>query len=173
MVDLKIKSLIEQIQNLLTHHEKLLEIIKKEKEALASADLAAIQACTYQKEIELESIRIAESRRQQLSSAIEHDWGLEAGLLKISDIIERLNQSGFLNEAIELSTLVKKLVNVIEQISEMNTYNKEIIQKSLIHVDRMKQNVIRQASSSRDVYSHRGQKKIQGGAATRFISKEA
>lgn len=171
-METRLAELYQALQKLITHHRQLLEAVRAEREALAQADLLAIQKSTYEKESIVESIRLAEASRVQITSAIEVLMGQPEGALKLS-VIVRDSQRYDQKISNDLQASYQALIHLIDRISEQNLQNKELIERSLDHVRQMKDNVLVEGAPKVTTYSAQGTKRVPNASGARLISKEA
>jgi hypothetical protein len=166
---------IQQIQLILQKqigfHRQLLEVVRLERESLINADLKAIQECTFAKEGLIESIRGAESERMRMVGELAMIWRKPAKDLTLNQIIIEI-QGKDLKLADQLRSSLTTLSIMVQRISEQNKANREIVDRSMVHINAMKKNVLGESTPRSDTYSSQGQK-ISPQSSSRLISKEA
>lgn len=171
-METRLAELYQALQKLITHHRQLLDAVRAEREALAQADLLSIQKSTYEKEAIVESIRLAEAIRTQVTAAIESFLGQTEGSLKLAVIVKE-SQRYDQRLSNDLQASYQTLIHLIDRITEQNQQNKELIERSLDHVRQMRDNVLVEGAPKVTTYSPQGTKRIPNASGARLISKEA
>lgn len=170
-VEKTLDQLAQTLEQLLEAHSKLLSVVRLEREALANADLALIQECALNKETQVDAIRLLESARVGLILRLGADFGFASGELTLSGLIVVLQNSRPKLSATFADSL-KRMLHVVGQVDEQNRYNRDLIQRSLSHLQKMKANVLGEAAPKTETYTNQGQR-ANGGAGGRLISREA
>lgn len=169
--DQHLDSIYKSLQSLLGYHRQLMEVVRGERDALASAEVKRVQDSTLQKEALVASIRQCEQRRLEDVSALALFWKRPLRELTLSQII--IAVQGFdLKRADALRSVYQSLQVLVSRIQEQNRYNRELVEKSLSNLDLMKRNVLGESAPKTSTYDLHGQKSNKGGSS-RLISREA
>lgn len=164
-------SIFESLQALTGLHRQLLELVRVEKTALVDADLKAIHAVTAKKQQLVESIREAEKNRLRWIAELGVEWKRHVQELTLPNIIIEI-QAKDPKGAEQLRSIFNALTILIQRITDQNSINRSLVEKSLEHIDQMKKNVLGDSSVRSNTYTPSGQK--SGGApASRLFSGEA
>lgn len=159
------------LQKLIGLHRQLYETCKLEREALVNADVRGIQEQTHAKELVIETIKQQEALRIRATAELSAEWKKPIADLSLRTIILDLQA-----ERPELSAKYQSALNaltiLIERAKKLNESNRDLIERSLEHVNEMKKNVLGEAVPRSDTYTAMGQKTANTGGA-RLISKEA
>lgn len=166
-----IKRLYDTLQKLLTLHRQLLEIVRKEHEALVQADLTQIQDWTLSKQKTLEGISATETERLKITAELAVEWSRPISELSLNAIAERV-QATDLKLADQFRTLNKAILLLIQRITEQNRHNGTLVENFLGHIGQMKRNILGETVPKAETYTQRGQRSggVQGA---RLFSKEA
>ena len=158
------------LQSLIGAYRKLMDVVRAEKAALVNADLRSIQELTYHKEAILFDIQRIENERLSLVSRSEVLWGIDSGMLTVTDVIHRV-QVRRPQVADQLRSSLNALVVLMQRVSEQNRENQELVQKSIEHVESMKANLLGATSPQGGTYNAHGQRSGASGGR-RLIAKQ-
>lgn len=163
--------ILASLQKLIGLHRQLLEACRAEREALVQADLRQIQESTLAKQGLIDSIRHAESQRIDAVSQLSMLWKKPVRELSLPNLIIAV-QGQDPKGAEQLRSVFNALTILIQRITEQNDDNRQLVERSLAHVNDMKRNVLGEAVPKSDTYTPQGQRSgVTGGA--RLISHEA
>lgn len=163
---------LHQILHKLTGlHRQLLDLVRQERETLVQANIQEIEGITFQKQALIEGIHQAESSRLKLLGELALLWRRPIRDLTLPQIIIEV-QGRDPSAAEQLRTQYNALTHLIQRISEQNSDNRALIEKSLEHIHQMKRNVLGEASQKSSVYTPNAQKTVQAQGA-RLLSREA
>jgi flagellar biosynthesis/type III secretory pathway chaperone len=155
---MKLDEWVDQLQTVLNqqvgYHRQLLECVRKEHEALTSANISGIQEITYSKEAFIHAIGQAETKRTEIMSSIVAMVNRGVPLV-LSELIIKV-QGFSLKKADQLRNTLQTLQILTARIREQNTFNGQFLQKSLEHIQVMKRNVLKEQSINPGVYSAKG-----------------
>jgi flagellar biosynthesis/type III secretory pathway chaperone len=170
-IDRYLEPLYACLQKMVGLHRQLYETCKLEREAFVSADVKLITEQTHAKELIIETIRQSESERIRISTFIAADWKVKLSDLTLSFIIREVEPRDSGTSEKFRSTLTALTV-LIERAKKLNESNRELVEKSLEHVNAMKKNVLGEALPATETYGNLGQKLPNTGGA-RLLSTEA
>lgn len=166
-----ITQIYQVLQKLIGFHRQLLDIVRSEREAITNADLKAIQDATYAKTALVEAIRQAEQQRQEFVAELSIQWKRPASDLTLPNIIIAV-QGTDLPAADQLRSAYQALLLLIQRVTEQNSYNKTLVERSLENIHTMKKNVLGEAAPRSDTYTQNGQRQNGGNAGSRLLSRE-
>lgn len=159
------------LQRMLGLHRQLYEVCKMEREAFVAADIKLITEHTHAKELVIETIRQAEAERIRISGLLSLEWKRPLRELTLNFIIQEVEPTDAAR-AERFRSALTALTVLIERARKLNESNREFIERSLVHVNEMKRNVLGEAVPATDRYGSQGQKVAQTGGA-RMLSTEA
>jgi flagellar biosynthesis/type III secretory pathway chaperone len=166
-----VNQILGSLTKLIELHRQLLSVCAMEREALVQADLKAIQDATYSKQTVVDAIKSVESLRVKQVSALAVLLKKPAADLSLSVLVAGI-QATQPKAAEQLRAAYTALTLLIERITEQNTHNRHLVERSLEHVNEMKKNVLGESTPKASTYTAQGQRQSGPGGA-RLISKEA
>jgi flagellar biosynthesis/type III secretory pathway chaperone len=171
-VETPIHDIHQSLQRLIGLHRQLLEIVRLEREALSGADLQGVGDATRAKEVTIAAISVEETTRLKHVSALAFAWKRKISELTLSEIIMVLHDRDT-QAAEQLRTALSALTLLIQRIREQNTYNREVIEQSLRHVNVMKGNIIGERTPRSETYNPQGRRATSRAGATGLIERKA
>lgn len=159
------------LQKMLGLHRQLYETCKLEREAFVAADVRLITEQTHAKELIIETIRQVESERIRISTFIAAEWKVKLSDLTLGFIIREVEPRDAATSE-KFRSALTALTVLIERAKKLNESNRELVEKSLEHVNAMKKNVLGEAVPSTEMYGNQGQK-LPNTAGARLLSTEA
>ncbi len=158
------------------HHE-LLGVVRSENEALVQADISSVQEASAQKQKTVDRIRRTEAVRVSCMARLARSWKKPSDLSMTSLLqsIREINEEGMpgisaVRQSLESS--FETLMRVIPLITQQNTSNQLLVEKSLEHIQSMKRNLLGGSEPASRNYSSEG-KKVSSSTSPRFVSREA
>lgn len=166
----RIDQIYDILQKQIGYHRQLLDLVRAERDALLTADLKAIQDCTYSKEALIEAVRTAEDARHRIVMDLAMIWKKPIKELSLQQII-LIAQGENLAKSDQLRSAFTTLTIMIERIREQNLANSRIVERSMEHISAMKKNVLGESSPKAQTYGTSGQR-VAPSPGARLISKE-
>lgn len=163
--------LLESLQKLTGLHRQLMETIRLEREALVAADIMRIEEATVAKQALVEAIRAAEADRLKNVAEIALVTKRPLRDLTLPNLIV-LIQGEDVKASEQLRTAYNALSLLIKRISEQNKENQKLVEASLVHIQEMKSNVLKESTPKNSTYTAKGQK-ASGVNGARLIQKDA
>lgn len=161
------EKLVSNLEDLIKFYLQLLDLARKEKEALIEADANKIVELNSQKELHLQKIKLADTLRfkhaKELCVMIKADSD-NPRLLEIAQKIP-----GVMGD--QLRNLHKTLDMVITRIIEINKDNEMLTQKALQALNGTMNN-IKETLSGKKTYERKGNYKQGPEQSGNFVSKE-
>ncbi|MBN8535739.1 MAG: flagellar protein FlgN [Deltaproteobacteria bacterium] len=161
------EKLVSNLEDLIKFYLQLLDLARKEKEALVEADANKILELNSQKELHLQKIKLADTLRfkhaKELCVMIKAD-SENPRLLEIAQKIP-----GVMGD--QLRNLHKTLDMVITRIIEINKDNELLTQKALQALNGTMNN-IKETLSGKKTYERKGNYKQGPEQSGNFVSKE-
>ena len=170
-MDKPLNDIYQVLQKLVGLHRQLLDTVRMEREALVQAELKAIQSATIAKQGLIEAIRHAEGERMQLIANLAQAWKRPMRALTLPQLIIEVQGRDIKTAELFRSTF-NTLTLLIQRITEQNDDNRAFLEKSLMHVEAMKKNVLGESVPKSNTYTPKGQRSGPSNGA-RLISKEA
>jgi flagellar biosynthesis/type III secretory pathway chaperone len=166
-----LENLYTCLQRMLGLHRQLYETCKLEREAFVAADVKLIAEQTHAKELIIEKIKQTESERIRISMFLSVEWKVPVQELTLNYIIKEVEPEDAATSE-KFRSALTALTVLIERAQKINESNREFVERSLVHVNEMKRNVLGEALPATDRYGKQGQKLAQTGGA-RLLSTEA
>ena len=159
------------LQRMLGLHRQLYDICKMERESIVNLDLKALADHTSAKELVIETIRQAEAERIRESARLSLEWNVPLPSLTLNYIIQEVEPKDS-KRAERFRSALTALTVLIDRAKKQNESNRDLIERSMVHVQEMKKNVLGEAVPASDTYGNQGQKVGQTGGS-RLLSTEA
>lgn len=168
-----VQSLLQALQQLVGSYRQLFEVVRDERESLVSMDVKKIEENTHKKELIVEDIFRKERDRRKTVQMLAKLWNLPEDKVTISQIVLRVQGSN-IKLANEVESMWRTLDLQIKRTSEQNQYNRELLEKSLAHLESMKQNILGASAAKSETYNPYGKKSTSSASSEpRVISREA
>ena len=165
---MSVSSLIQNLEEQVKVYRHLLEVVRKEKDILISANLDDLNENNRTKEAMLLKIRALEIERIKLASGVCESIGLtqeEPRLLEIARLVDG-------EPADRLRSIHSVLELLLRRVQEYNQQNETLVQAALANVTGA-MNSIRGTLQEKSTYQRKGEVASQPTAAGQLVSKEA
>ena len=160
----------EILQKMVGLHRQMLEITRAERESLIQANLEEIQKVLAIKQSLIEAIHQAETQRIKSTAELAVIWRKTPAELTLKNII--LKVQGVDQKAAEqFRSAFNTLTLLIQRVMDQNADNRSLLDQSMEHIQKMKQNVLGESSQKGTTYTPQGQQ-LKQNTSPRFISKE-
>lgn len=156
--------LLGVLQALIGQYRQLNEICRRERDALVQAELDKIQLCAHEKSLVIEQIRQTEWERRTLLSQEQFPATLQEWVLLLQPVNREVS--------LQLQSALSTLLVLVDSASKINRENQDFINRSLIHIEQMKKNVLGEASPQQQSYNKKGAPQTMGSTAPKHISGE-
>ena len=161
-------SLIQNLEEQVKVYRHLLEVVRKEKEILISANLDDLNENNRTKEAMLLKIRALELERIKLATGVCASIGLtqeEPRLLEIARVVggEAADRLRSIHSVLEL---------LLKRVQEYNQQNETLVQSALANITGA-MNAIRGTLQEKPTYQRKGEVAAQPNMAGQLVSKEA
>ena len=166
-----LNELLECLQALLGLHRQLLDLVRREREALVNLNSTVVEECTLAKQELIDQMGRCESRRGLVTAQIAAQLKRPYSELTLGAIIIAI-QGDDLKKADALRSVQNALRILTERIAAQNLDNGRLIESSLTHIQAMKRNVLGEAKPKSQTYTAQGQRSVTQAEA-RLISQEA
>lgn len=165
---MNVGELIQNLEEQVKVYRHLLEVVRKEKDILISANLDDLNENNRTKEAMLLKIRSLEMERIKLASGICDSIGLtqeEPRLLEIARLVggEPADRLRSIHSVLEL---------LLRRVQEYNQQNETLVQAALANVTGA-MNAIRGTLQEKSTYQRKGEVAAQPASAGQLVSKEA
>lgn len=160
----------QNLQKLLSLHRQLLELLRRERDALVGADAAAIEDRAMEKQGVLDQIAFYDNERRKLLALVGTSARVAADQLTLSRVAI-IAQGVQVKMGEQFRSVQQALSHMITRIEEQGAYNRELVERSLETLAQMKRNIIGASEPSPGTYSANGQRSAQAPGA-RLISRE-
>lgn len=161
----------EILQKLVGLHRQMLDVVRAERDALAQASLKGIQESTDAKQAIVQEVMQKELDRQRLMVELAVKLKVPVKDLTLSQAIIAV-QGKDPQAAEQLRSTQATLKLLVERIQDQNSYNRDLVEKSLEHVRAMKLNAFQEAAPRAGTYTASGQKHSPPPAPS-LVSSEA
>jgi len=170
MMEKVFNELLSELQQLLTKHRQLLDLLRAERDAIVNADVGQIEAHALQKQAILDQIGFIDDQRSKRVQAIAQGAGAPLDGLTLSKIAI-LAQGTNIKLGEQLRSVQQALSQVLTRVEEQGSYNRALVERSLEMLFQMKRNIVGAETSQAGTYSANGQK-TGPTAGARLISRE-
>ncbi|WP_018132178.1 flagellar protein FlgN [Effusibacillus pohliae] len=130
---LSIQQLVETVEELLSEHERLLQLAERKKQALIKGDMEALQAVVNEEVQFIRKVEILEERRQEQGRQIAVQYGIRLEELTASKLAALEPEP---QRAAKIKLLTGRFAKVIGEIKAANELNGQLIRQSLDLVQR-------------------------------------
>jgi flagellar biosynthesis/type III secretory pathway chaperone len=160
-------NLIQVLEDQVKVYRHLLEVVRKEKEILVSANLDDLNENNRAKEAMLIKIRALEAQRLKLAAEIYQSLGLGGEQPRLLEIARHVRDD--LGE--KLRSIHSVLELLLKRVQEYNRQNETLVQSALSHITgAMKE--IKSTLQEKPVYKKQGE--VEGHTASgQLVSREA
>ncbi len=173
-MDTNFLELYRTLQDLVGVYRQLLEVIRTEHDALLEMDRKRLIEATFSKEALIFSAQKAEAKRLTLALAFANTLGIrvEDKGPTLAKIIVAL-QGTDLKAADQLRSLFTTLTVLLQRIDDQNKQNRKLVDQGLLHLNRMRDQLIGSPKTQGKTYSSAGKTVAQADPSARIVSKEA
>ena len=159
--------LVTVLEEQIKVYRTLLEVVRKEKEILVSANLDDLNENNRSKEAMLLKIRSLESERLKCAAELSQALNLTAESPRLLDIAKRLDLDG----GDKLRNLHSVLELLLRRVQEYNRQNETLVQNALSNITGA-MNSIRGTLQEKPTYQKKGE--VEGHASSgQLVSREA
>jgi len=167
-----VQSLLQTLQELVGSYRQLFEVVREERECLISMDVKKIEEMTHKKELIIEDIFRKERDRRKTVQQLSKLWSVSEDKVTISQVVFR-TQPINIKLASDVESIWRTLDLQIKRTADQNQYNRELLEKSLSHLESMKQNILGASAAKSETYNPYGKKSGASTSEPRIISREA
>ena len=171
-MDESLEKLFKSLRKQVGLQRQMLEIVRRERELLVAADFAKIQEVTFSKEALVNSVRKCELERQEVCRLLGAQYQPKEGVVTLGQIIEVL-QGVDRQKADELRSTFTALKMLVERVNSQNRSNQEFVESSLVHIGKMKENVLGEGHKHSQTYTPKGKRKTSHTQNSNLVSEEA
>jgi flagellar biosynthesis/type III secretory pathway chaperone len=148
-------------------YRHLLEIVRKEKDILVSADLDELNENNRTKEAMLIKIRALESARLKTASEVHRGLGLKGDEPRLLEIARHLDESS----AEKMRNIHSVLELLLRRVQEYNRQNETLVQSALSNITGA-MSAIKGTLEAKPTYQKKGE--VEGHTASgQLVSREA
>lgn len=170
-VSTELNQFYDCLSQLVTSHRQLLDLVRREKEVLVSANLEAIQKVVLEKEVLVTSIHQLEQERKQFIERLARTWNKPIEELNLEMIILEV-QALSRDLAEKFRSVWNALKVLLNRILSQNSENRALVENSLSHLRQMRQNTLSELEQFSKTYNPKGVSVAKTSEA-RLISQEA
>lgn len=160
--------LVKLLEEQITLYRHLLEVVRKEKEILVSANIDELNETNRTKEAMLLKIRAIETQRLKAASDVSGALGLDPENPRLLDIAKYLNDV----DADRLRNIHSVLELLLRRVKEFNSANEVLVQSALDNVTGA-MNEIRGTIQENPTYQRKGDVEPGVTPAGKLVSREA
>ncbi|WP_043930486.1 flagellar protein FlgN [Bacillus sp. EB01] len=124
-------NLIDILEKMHEEHRQLLELAKEKREVLISGDTEMLQSLLSREARFLEAVGVLEREREQFVKDYQTNNGLEGTSYTLDELVGHVHQPFLKNR---ITAAASKLRNVIQELSQANKDNQQLIQTSLSYL---------------------------------------
>ncbi|MCS6837630.1 MAG: flagellar protein FlgN [Bdellovibrionaceae bacterium] len=119
--------LISNLEEILSRYRQLLDLVRKEKEALQHFDISTIQSINEKKEDLLTKIRFLDSTRERYATELADLVGLDSEYPRLMELAKRV--PGYLADKLRLSHATLEIV--LKRVQQQNEENRLLVEAGL------------------------------------------
>ncbi|NCN95561.1 MAG: flagellar protein FlgN [Bdellovibrionales bacterium] len=160
--------LIQNLDEQVKVYRHLLDVVRKEKEILISANLDDLNENNKSKEAMLIKIRSLETSRIELAKKIGDSLGMESSAPRLLDIAVRLDETS----GDRLRSMHSVLELLLKRVQEHNRKNEVLVQSALANVTGAMNN-LKNVLEDKKTYERKGEKAKPANIAGQLVSREA
>jgi hypothetical protein len=166
----QLNALYSSLHEMVGLHRQLLDLVRVERDALIAADKKLIQETAFSKEALIYSIQIMEKRRRELLESVAIHLRVPTTELTLSQLA-MLIQGDDLKRADQFRSILNTLQILVARVQEQNKENSGLVEKTLEHLKKMRENALGVSAEHVDRYSQQGTR-IQNHSSSRLLSQE-
>jgi flagellar biosynthesis/type III secretory pathway chaperone len=160
------KNLTDVLDDEIKVYRNMLDLVRREKEVLISAQIIELEDCNKAKETMVLKIRGLERQREKAAREMGHAVGLQLENPRLLEIATKLIDP----ESSKIRSIHSTMTLLIGRIKEINDANEDLIQASLKMVNGAL-GAIKQTLQPKSTYAASGEVK-KTEVAGHFVSKE-
>lgn len=160
--------LVESLEDLIKNYRQLLDLVRKEKNILISANIDDLNNLNLSKDEMIISIRQSDAIRIKCVAQVAESLGLSQDNIRLLDLANRTQ--GELSQ--RLRTQHATLDILIKRLSELNKQNAQYAESALRNINGAINN-IKETVSGKSTYQNKGKYNKNTEAAGYLVSKEA
>jgi flagellar biosynthesis/type III secretory pathway chaperone len=160
--------LLHSLEDLTKLYRSLLEIVRKEKEYLVSADIEKLQISNQEKESTLYKIRTIDGARERYAKELAGLIGTDVAQPRLLDMARVIQGT----EGERLRAIHATLDLLVKRTADLNREN-EIYAKSALETLNGAMNDIKETLAGKKTYARQGKMATGPDQAGNFVSKEA
>jgi len=164
--------LTSSLDELIKLYRNLLDIVRKEKEALLQSQIDIIHENNKAKEGLLAKIRATDLVRERYARDLAQAVGSDAKTPRLLEIAQKMTGVGASPDADRLRQLHSILVLLIERVAEINKANAQYAENALKTLS-MALGDVKSTLGGKKVYERKGKLNEGPNRAGNFVSKEA
>ncbi len=160
--------LVIALEDMIKSYRQLLELVRKEKEILVSADHDKLNEMNQAKESLLFKIRAHDSLRSRYAAELAHVVGADTETPRLLEIAQKMGGP----QADRLRNIHSALDMLIKRIVEINKENEEYTKSALRTLGGALTDLKGTLSGGKKTYERKGQYKIGPDVTGNFVKKE-
>jgi flagellar biosynthesis/type III secretory pathway chaperone len=169
MEDNSFIKLLESLEQLITVHKSMLEVVRLEFEALTASDMEQLSEINAAKEKLVLKARSADAVRQRYVRELCRELNIKDENPRLSE----LAMASSMENGERLRNLHSVLTLIVQRVYDQNQQNAVLAQKGLEVVNGQLNSIRESASGNSKVYKREGEISNTGSRSGHFISKEA
>lgn len=150
-INQSLPNLVRLLEEQITLYRHLLDVVRKEKEVLISAELDELNETNRTKEAMLLKIRGLEQQRIKAAAEVAEQLGLNSENPRLLEIAKRLDSA----EADRVRNIHSVLELLLKRVQEFNGQNEVLVQSALQNVTGA-MNAIRGSIQEKPTYQRKG-----------------
>lgn len=165
---MNLQSLIQTLDEQIKVYRHLLDVVRKEKDILVSANLDDLNENNKTKEAMLLKIRALETDRIKFAAAVCQDIGLTQDEPKLLDIARKVDTAA----SERLHSIHSVLELLLRRVQELNQQNESLVNSALATVTGA-MNAIKGTLQEKPTYQRQGEVSAVPASAGQLVSREA
>ena len=161
-------NLVDSIEQLIKMYRGLLELVRKEKELLITADLQELEESNRTKEVSLGKIKLMEQARMKIARDLSKEVGADVDAPRLLELANHFSDA----DGSRIRNLHSVLDLLLRRVSDLNKDNEVLAQSALKNVngamDSLKENL-----QDKVTYERKGGMQAQSVSAGQLVRREA
>ncbi len=166
----QLKALYSTLHEMVGLHRQLLELVRAERDALLGAEKKLIQEISFSKEALIYAIQTQEKRRKELLEIVAIELRAPTSEITLSGLAVMI-QGTDLKQADQFRSILNTLQILVARVQEQNRENGALVQKTLEHLKKMRENALGVSADRTDRYSQQGTR-VKNQGSSRLLSQE-
>jgi len=150
--------LIKILYQIVGNYRDLLEIASEEEEAIALGDVSKVQDLLYSRDVLVESLKKIENHRIEATNSLMIEMNVDYSQVETIDDLAKVFDGDDNKFSDKIRSLGVTLNHLVGKLKAANSRNQKLIEISLGHINKMRQNIYDALNGKNETYSSEGKK---------------